>query len=169
MHLPHKDSASATSEPSGSVPSEQHGPTRYVSENVPAEGNLAAQDLEPKNGTKTGRFNKGGGEVLFRRKWSWGCGRVFEKKNVFLFVSSIQMVFVKFPDVFLLYMLVNFSTGSSGKLSRIFAFFCSICPDCGCCGFIWNMWVMLGKYPKNWYHHGVYTYRVYAGIVKTNC
>lgn len=83
LHLPHKDSASATSDPSGSVPSEQHGPTRYVSENVPAEGNLAAQDLEPKNGTKTGRFNKGGGEVLFRRKWSWGCGRVFEKKTCF--------------------------------------------------------------------------------------
>jgi len=39
-----RDSASATSDPSGSVPSEQHGPTRYVSENVPAEGNLAAQD-----------------------------------------------------------------------------------------------------------------------------
>jgi len=34
-----RDSASATSEPSGSVPSEQHGPTRYVSENVPEEGN----------------------------------------------------------------------------------------------------------------------------------
>lgn len=134
----------------------------------PQKGTLLHRTWSQKTGRKRDVSTRGE-ERFYLEENGVGVVGVFLKKNVFLFVSSIQMVFVKFPDVFLLYMLVNFSTGSSGKLSRIFAFFCSICPGCGCCGFIWKMWVMLGKYPKNWYHHGVYTYRVYAGIVKTNC
>lgn len=94
-------------------------------------------------GRKRDVSTRGEERFFAKKKRSWGCGRVFEKKQ-FLFVSiQIQMLFVKFPDVFFVVDVGEFQYHrSSGKPESYFR------PGCGCCGFHMENVGNVGKVPQ---------------------
>lgn len=92
LHLPTRTAPPPPRNPVAPSPRSSTAPRATSPRTCPQKGTLLHRTWSHKTGRENGTFQQGGGERFFaKKKRSWGCGRVFEKKK-FLFVS-IQMVF----------------------------------------------------------------------------